>query len=139
MQLFGTKGQKFCCCPGIKGQWCKLKIFPRDWLGQPIKIQNPGRDVGRDRVLIFCRATGWDRIFTARPVPEYLTRQRGKKCKKISIFEKQKQNCPGIFVAVLVSGQRDSGTRNFFCPGTKGWRNFSRDKGSMGRPVPWEP
>ena len=36
--------------------------------------------------------------------------------------------CPGIFTPVLVQGQRDIGTRKYFCPGTKGQRD-----------VPWKP
>ena len=31
--------------------------------------------------------------------------------------------CPGIFAPALVLGQRDTGTRIFFCPGTKGQRD----------------
>ena len=31
--------------------------------------------------------------------------------------------CPGTFAPALVPGQRDTGTRNFFCPGTKGQRD----------------
>ena len=31
--------------------------------------------------------------------------------------------CPRIFTPALVPGQRDSGTRKYFCPGTKGQRN----------------
>ena len=36
----------------------------------------------------------------------------------------------GIFAAALVPGQRDSGTRKLFCPGTKG----QRDVPSLGNP-----
>ena len=42
VQLFGTKGQKFLHCPGIKGQGDKLKILPRDGTGRD--SQNSGRD-----------------------------------------------------------------------------------------------
>ena len=42
MQLFGTTGQKFCPCPGTKGQRDKLKILPRDGTGWD--SQNPGWD-----------------------------------------------------------------------------------------------
>merc|ERR1712051_527836 len=31
--------------------------------------------------------------------------------------------CPGTFALALVPGQRDTGTRIFFCPGTKGQRD----------------
>ena len=42
MQLFGTKGQKFLHCPGTKEQRDKLKILPRDGMGQD--SQNLGWD-----------------------------------------------------------------------------------------------
>ena len=38
--------------------------------------------------------------------------------------------CPGIFAPALVLGQRDTGTRKFLCPGTKG----QRDVPSRGNP-----
>ena len=31
--------------------------------------------------------------------------------------------CPQIFVPALVPGQKDTGTRKFLCPGTKGHRD----------------
>ena len=45
--------------------------------------------------------------------------------------------CPGTFAPALVPGHWDTGTRIFFCPGTKG----QRDVPSWfvpGRPVPWK-
>jgi hypothetical protein len=39
--------------------------------------------------------------------------------------------CPGTFAPALVPGQRDTGTRKFFCPGTKG----QRDVPSRGNPT----
>ena len=46
--------------------------------------------------------------------------------------------CPGTFAPALVPGQRDTGTRNFFCPGTKGRRDVP-SRFVPGRPVPWKP
>jgi hypothetical protein len=53
-------------------------------------------------------ATGWDgtKFFTGCPV---LSRDRGV--------------CPASFAPALVQGQRDTGTRKFFCSGTKGQRD----------------
>ena len=54
MQLFGTKGQKFCSCPGTKGQRDKLKFFPRDGTGldfDRLSRDVPGRDSGT--IIIF--------------------------------------------------------------------------------------
>ena len=42
MQLFGTTGQKFHHSTGTKGQCDKLKILPRDGVGQD--SQNLGQD-----------------------------------------------------------------------------------------------
>ena len=43
--------------------------------------------------------------------------------------------CPGIFAPALVPGQRDTGTRKFLCPGTKGQRDvLSRGNASS---CPW--
>ena len=43
--------------------------------------------------------------------------------------------CPGTFAPALVPGQRDTGTRIFFCPGTKGQRDVpSRHVPSRGNP-----
>ena len=138
----------------VPGQRDKLKILPRDGTAG-IASQNPGWDVGRDRVLLFCQGTGRDGILTACPIPEYpgtTTGQKGKKSKKIQFFwsvtSRNREVCPGIFDAALVPGQRDSGTRIFFCPGTKGRRDkdifLSRDNGTS-RPglsrdvLPWKP
>ena len=49
--------------------------------------------------------------------------------------------CPGTFAPALVPGQRDTGTRKLFCPGTKGQRDVpSRfvPGRPAGRPVPWK-
>ena len=49
--------------------------------------------------------------------------------------------CPGTFAPALVSGQRDTGTRIFFCPGTKGQLDVpSRfvPGRPAGCPVPWK-
>ena len=46
--------------------------------------------------------------------------------------------CPGTFAPGLVPGQRDTGTRFFFCPGTKGQRDVP-SRFVPGRPVPWKP
>ena len=47
-----------------------------------------------------------------------------------SILSRDRGVCPGTFAPALVPGQRDTGARFFFS---------SRDKGTMGRPVSWEP
>ena len=47
------------------------------------------------------------------------------------VLSRDRRVCPGIFAPVFVPGQRDSGTANLFCPGTKGQRDretfLSRD------------
>ena len=68
--------------------------------------QNPGRDAGRDNHYFFSKnginVQNW-KFFIGKVI---LSQDRGV--------------CPGIFAPVLVPGQRDSGTRKYFCPGTKG-------------------
>jgi hypothetical protein len=44
----------------------------------------------------------------------------------------------GAFVPALVPGQRDTGTRIFFCPETKGQRDVP-SRFVPGHPVPWKP
>ena len=51
----------------FSGQQDKLKTLPRDGTVS----QNLGRDMGWDRVLIFCHGTGRDGILTACPVPDF--------------------------------------------------------------------
>ena len=46
------------------------------------------------------------------------------------ILSRDRGVCPGTFASALVPGQRDTWTRNFFCPGTKG----QRDVPSRGNP-----
>ena len=48
------------------------------------------------------------------------------------------RDCPRIFAPALVPGQRDSRTRKYFCPGTKGQQDVPSQI-VPGRPVPWKP
>ena len=50
----------------------------------------------------------------------------------------QRGFCLGTFAPSLVPGQRDTGTRKFFCAGTKGQRDVP-SRFVPGRPVPWKP
>ena len=67
--------------------------------------KGPRRDVGRDRVLIFCHGTGQDGILTACPIPEYPGTE-----KFVS----------GFSLLLLFWDKGTVGQENVFCPGTKG-------------------
>ena len=80
-----------------------------------------------------------ERLFpvSERPFPVFLSFWEG-----YFVPGRDKGVCPGTFAPALVPGQRDTGTRIFFCPGTKGQRDVpSRfvPGRPAGRPVPWKP
>ena len=66
VQLFGTKGQKFLCCPGTKGQRDKLKILPQDGTGRDSQSKSgTGRGTGQGFDIL--PRDGQDGILTACP------------------------------------------------------------------------
>ena len=64
---------------------------------------------------------------TGRPFPAFCVLLGNWFCPGTS---RDRGVCPGTFAPALVPGQRDTGTRKFFCPGTKG----QRDVPSCGNP-----
>jgi hypothetical protein len=70
----GTTGQKSLLCSGTKGQWDKLKIFPKNRSGRDFEILSQDRP-GRD----------FDSL--SRPVLEYLRTVTGRK-EKLQFLKK---------------------------------------------------
>jgi hypothetical protein len=108
--------------------------------------QNMGRDMGRDRVLIFCHGTGregfWQPVLS-RKIPGQPRDRWEKRVKKLEKLKKKKNYIFFFFLHFFVPGQRSlsrdrtgldsqskygtgrgTGQVNFFCPGTKGQENF---------------
>ena len=114
VQLFGTKGQKFLCCPGAKGQRDKLKILPRAGTGRDSQSK-PGTGQGFD-ILPRDGTRYW------QPVPDNLgttTGQKGeKKMKKI-----EKKKIEFLFLFLFLFFFKFWALLDIFCPGT------SQDRG----------
>ena len=140
MPLFKTKGQKFLHCPRTEGQRDKLEIMPWDGTGCRKSLffcQNLGWD-GTAKI--------WDETRDKTGQSRKGRSKTGKRCSKTEndVLKQEKDVlkqeiwsfylknfnsfcpgtsrdrgfCPGTFAPALVPGQRDTGTRKFFCPGT---------------------
>ena len=117
MQLFGTMGQKFLPCPRTKGQRNKLKILPRDGTGQD--SQNSGRDRPEQPKSGTGRGTKWDRAEKDVLKREKDVLKQEKDCLKQEKDVLKQKIWSGLF-------------ENFQLI-------LSRDKGTLGRPIPWKP
>jgi hypothetical protein len=99
--------------------------LPRDGTGWDSQTKSgKGRGTGQGFEILPQDGPGRDFDSLSRPIPEYprITKgQKGKKNKKRKNLKKEK-NCPGIFSAGLVTGQRDSKQGNFFVPGQRDGR-----------------
>ena len=134
MQLFGTKGQQD---NGTSSKSC----------------YGIGRDgTGRDNC---CFRTYFSCFRASFPVYNVLFSFRTSFCCfRMSFFcflvfmgkvigtSQDRGVCPWIFPPALVPGQRDNGTRTYFCPGTKGQWDISTGivpRRPAGHLVPWNP
>ena len=162
MQLFGTTGQRFLCCPGTKGQQDKLKILPRAGTGRDslskschgtgqagTASHNPGPDRGRDNHYFSVKI--WGRTFSALkpPFPVFclfwkviLSRDRGTshgtgRAGTASQNLATGRDGPGQLVKIR-DGTGD-GTRKYFLSQDKGTTGHPVPDCPAGRPVPWKP
>ena len=129
--LVGTKGQKFLHCPETKRQQDKLKILPRDETGQD--SQNSGWDgpgQPKSGTGKRCSKKENDVLKQEKGVlkqeKDVLKQKKDVLKQKIWSFYLKNFNsfCPGTSRdRGFCPGQRDIGTRKFFCPRTKGQRD----------------
>ena len=130
MQLFGTAEQAKLFCPGTK-----VPSLSRDkgTAGQAQKLAT-GRD-GRDFLRLSHpvpgRPAGQNHHLFGTIMPFSELKKKSKKHSLVILSRgtsRDRESCPWISPPALVPGQRDSGTRKLFCPGTKGQRDLGNPR-----------